>query len=102
MPGFAHPMLLASLTPSYGREHRRIMKHYSQFATLGVLLHDSSSGKIYVNKNGRLRISYKLNEDNKRELMHGMKKSAEILFEAGAKEVILPYVEGVFIKSKKI
>lgn len=101
MPGFAHPMLFASLTPSLGKDHRLMMKLYSQFATLGVLLHDSSSGKIYVNKNGRLRISYKLNEDDKRELMHGMKKSAEILFEAGAKEVILPYVEGVFIKSKK-
>ena len=76
MPGFAHPILFASLTPSFGKEHRRIMKLYPQFATLGVLLHDSSSGKIYVNRNGRLRISYKLNKDDKRELTHGMKKCA--------------------------
>jgi choline dehydrogenase-like flavoprotein len=100
MPGFAHPMLFASLTPSFGIEHRRIMKLYSQFAILGVLLHDSSSGRVYVSKNGESRISYALNEDDKRELMHGIKKSTEILFEAGAKEVVLPYVEGAYIKSK--
>jgi len=29
-----------------------------------------------------------------------MKKSAEILFETGAKEVVLPYVDGIFLKSK--
>lgn len=100
MPGFAHPMLFASLAPSLGEEHRRVMKLYPHFAILGILLHDTSSGKVDVNRDGKLKISYKLNEEDKKELVHGMKRSAEVLFEAGAKEVVLPYIDEVFLKSK--
>lgn len=101
MPGFAHPMLFASLVPSLGEEHRRIMKLYPNFAICGILLHDTSSGKVDINRDGKLKILYRLNEDDKKELLHGMKKSTEILFESGAKEVILPYIDGIFLKSKR-
>jgi choline dehydrogenase-like flavoprotein len=101
MPGFAHPMLFASLTPSLGGEHRRIMKLYPQFSILGILLHDNSHGKVYLNRDGKLKVSYELGQEDKTELLDGMKKSAEILFETGAKEVVLPYIGGVFLKSKK-
>jgi choline dehydrogenase-like flavoprotein len=100
MPGFAHPMLFASLAPSLGEEHRRIMKLYPHFAILGILLHDTSSGRVGVNRDGKIKISYRLNEEDKKELMDGMRRSAEILFESGAKEVVLPYIDGVFLKSK--
>ncbi|HSE83049.1 MAG TPA: GMC family oxidoreductase, partial [Thermodesulfobacteriota bacterium] len=99
MPGFAHPMLFASLAPSLGREHRNIMKLYPHVASFGILLHDSSSGKVYVDRSGRPKIRYEINGEDRDELLDGMKKAAEILFEREAKEVVLPYTNLVSIKS---
>ncbi|MER3447383.1 MAG: hypothetical protein C4291_11335 [Candidatus Dadabacteria bacterium] len=52
IPGFAHPMLFASLAPSLGERHRRITKLYPNFAIFGILLHDTSSGRMDINREG--------------------------------------------------
>ncbi len=59
-PGFAHPMLFASLAPSLGGDHRRVMRLYPQFSILGILLHDNSRGKVYLNRDCKLKVSYEL------------------------------------------
>lgn len=100
MPGFVHPMLFASLASSLGKEHRNIMKLYPHVASFGILLHDSSSGKVYINRSGKPQIRYEINSEDKKGLLDGMKKGTELLFESRAKEVFLPYIDLVSIKSK--
>ena len=52
MPIFAPPVLVAAGLPSFGREHWELMGHYRHIAALLVLLHDRSSGRVSVNRQG--------------------------------------------------
>ena len=98
MPLFGPPVLVAASMPSFGRTHRALMRHYRHIASLLVLLHDRSSGRVTVNRRGTPVIRYRLCRADRALLIEGLIHGAQLLFAAGAREITLPYTRGIAIK----
>jgi len=89
----AHPVTLAALLPGFGAEHARLMDAYPRLALAAVVLHDRTAGRVELDSNGRTVVSYHLNDEDRSDLLDGMRRLADILFAGGAERVVLPYNE---------
>jgi choline dehydrogenase-like flavoprotein len=49
---------------------------------------------------GQAVIDYRLNDEDKRDVMNALRRSCEILFSAGAKSIVLPYNDLVEIRHR--
>ena len=98
MPVSGPMAMVAASMPSFGREHRDLMRSYRGIAALLVLLHDRSSGRVMVNRRGAPVIRYRLNPADRASLIEGLIHGAQLLFAAGAKEITLPYMRRIVIK----
>ena len=98
MPAFGPMAVVAASMPSFGKDHRELMRSYRGIAALLVLLHDRSSGRVTVNRQGRPVIRYRLNRADRGSLIEGLIHGAHLLFAAGAKEITLPYTRRIIIK----
>ena len=67
------------------------MDSYARTAGIGFFVHDRSLGRISVDSRGQAVIEYRLNDEDKHDVMAAMRRGSEILFAAGAKSVVLPY-----------
>jgi choline dehydrogenase-like flavoprotein len=70
-----------------GSEHQRSMLDFGHVGSIGVHLCDRSKGRVGVANEGALRASYKLTDDDARQIVFGIARAAEIHFAAGASEV---------------
>ncbi len=78
-----------------GLERKQLLGHFSQLATLGLLVSDTSEGRVIDLGGARSPLLlYNLNDVDRRKTLRGMKLACEILFAAGAQEVV-PMMEGV-------
>lgn len=84
----------AQWLPGTGNEHQERMLAFDHLASTGVHLSDRSSGRVGLSANGTLRITYKLQRDEARELVFGIARAAELMFAAGATEVY-PQIGGL-------
>ena len=98
MPAFGPMALVAASLPSFGSAHRDLMRAYRKIAALLVLLHDRSSGRVTVNQRGNPVIRYRLSRADRESSIEGIMHGAQLLFAAGAKEIMLPYTRRVVIK----
>ena len=93
MPITGFPVLTGGNLPGFGREHFRWMKSFSLMAGLLVLLHDRSAGSvasgIRVLATGASATSSP--RTTKQQLAEGLVHCSEVLFAAGAREVLVPY-----------
>ena len=99
--GYGHwietPPLAAGLAaialPGFGETHRSYMKQYRFMAPLIVLIRDGSPddpsrGTVKWQRNGRVRVDYRLSDPDRGVLLHGMESAARIHFAMGAKSVL--------------
>ncbi|MEN8184899.1 MAG: FAD-dependent oxidoreductase, partial [Myxococcota bacterium] len=93
MPIAGFPALTAANLPGFGREHSRLMQSYARMGGLLVLLHDRSEGSVSPGSLSRPAISYELDADDRRQLAEGLAHCARVLFAAGARQVLVPYLE---------
>jgi choline dehydrogenase-like flavoprotein len=70
-----------------GREHQEAMLGFGNVASIGVQLADESVGSVGIARDGSLRASYGLSDEDARRLTFGIARAAEIHFAAGATEV---------------
>jgi choline dehydrogenase-like flavoprotein len=90
---FGHPVYGSALMPGIGADHFDLIRRYTQIAGFGVMLIDSVDRRNRVewsDARGRAMIHYRLREPDKRRLRMAAEKGVEIMFAAGASEVILP------------
>ena len=100
MPAFGSQMIVAASLPGFGKSHRELMERYRHIAALLVLLHDKTSGRVSLNRDGTPRIAYRLNREDKAVLIEGAINAARLLFAAGAREILMPYTQHVRIKTE--
>ena len=98
MPAFGPTAIVAASLPSFGRAHRNLMRSYRNIVGLLVLLHDRSSGRVTVNREGNPVIRYRLNPADRESLIEGLINGVQLLFAAGANEITLPYTRRIAIK----
>jgi choline dehydrogenase-like flavoprotein len=77
----------AQWLPGVGPALTDRVAHFDHIASIGVHLHDRSAGRVGLSSNGSLRLSYRLQEAEARQIQFGIARAAEIHFAAGATEV---------------
>jgi choline dehydrogenase-like flavoprotein len=101
IPVFAHPAQTSAITPGSGAVHANIMREYPHLSAAVPMIHDESVGSIAVKSGGRIELDYWPNEADQKWFMHGIRKTAEMYFAAGAKKVLLPYAPATVVGSVK-
>jgi choline dehydrogenase-like flavoprotein len=73
--------------PGTGREHQEAVLDYARIGSIGVHLTDQSAGRVGTARDGSLRMSYRLEDEDARRIAFGIARAAEVHFAAGATEV---------------
>jgi GMC oxidoreductase len=89
----------AQWLPGTGRAHHERVLAYDRIASTGVHLSDRSAGRVGLARDGSLRVTYRLTDDDSRRLVFGIARAADLLYAAGAAEVY-PQIAGIPIIAK--
>lgn len=95
---FGHPVYGAVVMPNFGTDHFDRMLKYREIAGFGVMLVDTVDPENRVKWDagvGRSRIRYKLGPGDKARMRTAARTGIEIMFAAGAREVLLPSEEPI-------
>lgn len=87
------PDYLAMTIHAMGPEHREYMQLYPRMSQFGVMVSDTSRGRVR-DVLGRPQILYDVNDSDVATIKRGLELLTELYWEAGAREVLLP-VAGV-------
>jgi choline dehydrogenase-like flavoprotein len=98
---FVPPGVGAGTLPFVGMRHKEIMSRYKNIASFGVMISDTSEGRVTIDHRENPLISYWLNKDDTKKILKGMATIAEVFLSAGAKEVYTGLVDLPLIKTQK-
>jgi choline dehydrogenase-like flavoprotein len=84
------PGILAMSLPMFGAESLEVMRDYNRMLVAGCLVEDTGSGQVSLDLFGEPKMRYDVNDRDFANLIRGAALTAEILFAAGAKKVLLP------------
>jgi choline dehydrogenase-like flavoprotein len=85
------PGITAMGFPWSGEENLDLMRDYNRMLTAGALVEDTdSAGRVKATVLGDVQMTYRLGPRDTQMLKRGAALTAEILFAAGAKRVLLP------------
>ncbi|HEX6522914.1 MAG TPA: GMC family oxidoreductase [Streptosporangiaceae bacterium] len=85
------PPLLAAMLPGYGRELGELMADYNRVVTAGPLIEDSGTGRVRHVPGLGPQVFYQLADADAARLVRGVELTAEAMFAAGARRVLLPF-----------
>jgi choline dehydrogenase-like flavoprotein len=85
------PTMLAGILPAYGRELGALMADYNRIVTAGPLVTDTGSGRVRNVPGVGPQVFYSLTERDAIRVVRGVELTAEALFAAGARRVLLPF-----------
>jgi len=85
------PPMLAGILPAYGRELGELMAGYNQIVTAGPLVSDTGTGRIRNLPGLGPQVFYQLTDQDATRVARGVELTAEALFTAGARRVLLPF-----------
>jgi choline dehydrogenase-like flavoprotein len=86
----ATPLAFATHLEGVGAGLQERIARYAHLAVIGVHLSERASGRVTLDRRGRLRIRHRLGVDDARALRFGVARAAEIHVAAGAREVYPP------------
>ncbi len=84
------PGLLAATLPQYGREMQQTMLEYDHVVTAGVLVEDSTTGRVRA-RAGRAVATYSIDDRDAAAIRRGVALLCEAMFAAGARRVMVPF-----------
>ncbi len=98
-----HPGLFSLSSPwASGKAHKEYMKTWFNHSSANiVLLKEWGSGGVTTDKHGSAKVSYRLENRDKKNMIAGMKKLASILAAAGAIGLSSLHSDGVNVISEK-
>jgi choline dehydrogenase-like flavoprotein len=85
------PPMLAAMLPAYGRELGELMADYNHVVTAGPLVTDSGAGRVRNVPGLGTQVFYRLTDTAAARLVRGVELTAEALFAAGARRMLLPF-----------
>lgn len=88
---FVPPGALAAHLPWHGTEIWELMQRYNQMVVSGVLVEDSSSGRVSRGFFGMPNARYDVTPYDHQRFLKGVRLLATMHFELGAEKVILPF-----------
>jgi choline dehydrogenase-like flavoprotein len=88
---FVAPGVLAAYLPFHGAEVWELMQRYNQMVLSGVLVEDSSSGRVTRTLFGAPLVRYDITAADHARFKKGVKLLAQMHFANGAEFVVLPF-----------
>jgi choline dehydrogenase-like flavoprotein len=85
------PPMLAALLPAYGRELGELMADYNHVVTAGPVVTDSGAGRVRNIPGLGTQVFYRLTDTAAARLVRGVELTADALFAAGARRILLPF-----------
>jgi choline dehydrogenase-like flavoprotein len=85
------PPQLAALLPAHGRELGELMAGYNRIVTAGPLVEDTGTGRVRNIPGVGPQVFYRLADHDAERAVRGVELTAEALFAAGARRVLLPF-----------
>jgi len=85
------PPMLAAILPAYGRELGEVMADYNRIVTAGPLVSDTGTGRVRHVPGLGPQVFYQLTDHDAARAARGVELTAEALFTAGARRVLLPF-----------
>ena len=86
------PAQLAPAIPSFGLNHKELMKNYVHYAPAGILIQDEPLGSVTLNWGGEAVINYRLGAREIELLKKGIKETARVYLAAGAIDVFTSHI----------
>lgn len=93
------PGILATGIPGFGREHAERMSLYNHMMTAGCLVEDTGVGRVGLGPDLEPWMSFRLSPRDVETIHRGVRMSAEQMFAAGARGVLLPFGDLPELKS---
>jgi len=90
--GGVHPAIIATSLPCFGRKHLEIMEQYNRMIVAGALIEDTTSGSIVRAPGGTPLMFYNIDKIGFERMRLGVALTSEIMFAAGARKVLLPFL----------
>lgn len=87
---FVHPAIFLAALPGFGHAFKEQAFNFSKIAAFGVMVHDSSEGRVYRNRKDMVVATYRLTREDAEKLKRGIAYTARIFFAAGARRVLVP------------
>ena len=84
------PSLIAMTLPGHGRRLGELMAGYNHMVTGGCLIEDTGSGRVRHVPGLGARVAYQINRRDAARVVRGIELTAELMFGAGAGQVLLP------------
>lgn len=97
---FLPPALMGPALPGFGPAHHQLMQRYEHIALAGFRIIETRRGSVRSAHAGMPVIHYELGERDLATVRAGLKLSARILFETGARRVFVP-VHGMEMLEKQ-
>jgi choline dehydrogenase-like flavoprotein len=85
------PPMLAAVLPARGRELGALMADYNHIVTAGPLVEDTGTGRVTNLPGLGPQVFYQLTDYDAERAVRGVELTAEALFAAGARRVLLPF-----------
>jgi choline dehydrogenase-like flavoprotein len=85
------PPMLAAIMPGYGGELGELMADYNRIVTAGPLVEDTGTGRVRNVPGLGAQVSYRLTDPDAARVVRGVELTAEALFAAGARRMLLPF-----------
>jgi choline dehydrogenase-like flavoprotein len=93
------PPMLAALLPAYGRELAELMADYNHVVSAGPLVTDSGAGRVRNIPGLGTQVFYRLTDVAAARLVRGIELTADALFAAGARRMLLPFDSAPEVRS---
>ena len=85
------PSMLAGVMPGYGRGLGELMADYNRIVTAGPLIEDTGTGRVRNLPGLGTQVFYRVTEKDADRVVRGVELTAEALFAAGARRIVLPF-----------
>jgi choline dehydrogenase-like flavoprotein len=79
------------MLPAYGRELGELMADYNRIVTAGPLVEDTGTGRVRNVPGLGAQVFYQLTAADAARVVRGVELTAQTLFTAGARRVLLPF-----------
>jgi choline dehydrogenase-like flavoprotein len=85
------PSVVSVSLPHRGAELGRIMAEYPNMVIAGILVEDTTVGRVRTLPGGMPLATYQMNDVDHERLLRGTRLLCELLFESGARRILLPF-----------
>jgi len=88
---YVPPSIIALGSRVIGEDSLALMENFSRIVISGVLVEDTTRGRVRAGPGGVPIVTYFMNRQDARQTVRGTAILADLLFAAGAKRIVMPY-----------